>query len=82
VGGKEGVVQFRWITSDGRMMWVEAHVATILDEGGNPVGLRGVTTNITDRRRAEESLLERTQELSEAQRMAKVGSWMWDPFDY
>ena len=35
--------------------------------------------NITDRKQAEAALRERKQELSEAQRVAKVGSWEWDP---
>ena len=77
--GQESTLQFRWVTKDGRILDVEAQIAVIRDETGKPMGLRGVTMNITDRRRAEESLLERTKEFREAQRVAKVGSWMWDP---
>jgi PAS domain S-box-containing protein len=56
--GKEGVLQFRWVTKDGRILWVESQVAAIHDEAGNPVGLRGVTMDITDRKKAVEALAE------------------------
>ncbi|HWN99645.1 MAG TPA: PAS domain S-box protein [Blastocatellia bacterium] len=54
--GREGISQFRWLTKDGRTLWVEAILAAICDEVGKPVGLRGVTMDITDRKLAEESL--------------------------
>lgn len=56
VSGRKGVSQFRWLTKDGRVLWVEALLAPIRDETGKTVGLRGVTIDITDRKLAEESL--------------------------
>jgi PAS domain S-box-containing protein len=56
--GKEGVLQFRWMAKDGRVLWVEAQIAAIRDETGQPVGLRGVTMDITDRMKAKEALSE------------------------
>ncbi|HEX7681520.1 MAG TPA: PAS domain-containing protein, partial [Thermoanaerobaculia bacterium] len=47
---------FRWLTKDGRAVWVESHSMVVKDAGGNPVGMRGVTLDMTARRRAEESL--------------------------
>ena len=47
---------FRWMTKDGRALWCEAHSTVIHDADGAPVGMRGVTLDITARRRAEESL--------------------------
>lgn len=55
-GGTSGTIQFRWLTRDGRLIWVEAQLAVMRDEQGRPVGLRGVTMDITDRKLAEESL--------------------------
>ena len=54
--GSEGVLRFRWTAMDGRVLWVEAHVAVIRDELGNTIGLRGVTMDITERKRDEEVL--------------------------
>lgn len=47
---------FRWLTKDGRAVWVESHAMVVKDAVGNPVGMRGVTLDMTARRRAEESL--------------------------
>ena len=52
--GKAGVVQFRWLAQDGREVWVASHQMPVLDEVGNPVGVRGVTIDITARKQAEE----------------------------
>ena len=38
-----------------------------------------ILRDITERLRVQKALRERGQELSEAQRMAKIGSWEWDP---
>jgi PAS domain S-box-containing protein len=47
---------FRWMTKDGRAIWVESHSTVVQDEGGAPIGMRGVTLDISARKRAEESL--------------------------
>ncbi len=54
--GRDGVVQYRWKTKDGRLLWVEAHLSVIFDENNVPVGLRGVTLDISERKAAEEGL--------------------------
>jgi formate hydrogenlyase transcriptional activator len=55
-GGSDGVVQHHWRTRDGRLLWVEAHVSVIFDDNNVPVGLRGVTLDISERKVAEEGL--------------------------
>jgi len=52
-GESNHIQEFRWIAKDGNVLWVEAHSAAIFDQDGVPVGLRGVTIDITDRKRAE-----------------------------
>ncbi|MGH9418942.1 MAG: PAS domain-containing protein, partial [Thermoanaerobaculia bacterium] len=47
---------FRWMTKDGRAIWVESHSMVVKDRNGNAIGMRGVTLDMTARRRAEESL--------------------------
>ena len=54
--GSDGVVQHHWRTKDGRLLWVEAHLSVIVDENDAPVGLRGVTLDISERKAAEEGL--------------------------
>lgn len=47
---------FRWIRKDGREIWVESHSIIVADEAGNPIGMRGVTLDITERKKAEDAL--------------------------
>ena len=56
--GKECVLRFRCMAKDGRLLWVETHVAPMRDEAGKTVGLRGVTLDITERKRDELALQE------------------------
>jgi two-component system cell cycle sensor histidine kinase/response regulator CckA len=51
--GTEARREFRWITKDGRVIWVEASTNAIKDDDGRIVGVRGVTVDITERKRAE-----------------------------
>lgn len=51
--GKPGINNFRWMTKDGRAVWVEAQSVAIFDESENPVGMRGVTMDITERKQKE-----------------------------
>jgi PAS domain S-box-containing protein len=62
--GTSGTIQFSWRTKDGGVLWVESHLTTIRDDNGNPVGLRGVTMNISDRRQAEAALQENRAQLA------------------
>jgi PAS domain S-box-containing protein len=50
-----GANRFRWIAKDGRIIWVEAQSVVILDEAGNPIGMRGVTMDITERKKKEDN---------------------------
>jgi chemotaxis protein methyltransferase CheR len=62
--GTSGVIQFRWQTKDGRVLWVESHLTAILDKNGKPLGLRGVTMDISVRKRAETDLRKAVEEVS------------------
>jgi PAS domain S-box-containing protein len=57
-GRRGGTSEFRWVTRDGRVLWVEAKSVVITDEAGKPTGMRGVTMDITERKRAEQELRE------------------------
>ncbi|MDP2313661.1 MAG: PAS domain S-box protein, partial [Pseudomonadota bacterium] len=45
--GRLGLSRFRWVAKNGRAYWVEARSTTICDDDGNPVGMRGVTFDIS-----------------------------------
>ena len=76
--GKSSTLEFRCIAKDGREVWLESKFAVVTDESGRPVGMRGVNTDIGERKRAEEALKLSEGQLAEAQRLAHIGSWNWD----
>jgi PAS domain S-box-containing protein len=53
--GKGGTSRFRWKAKDGRAVWVEAQSVVVCDDTETPIGMRGVTMDITERKRAEEA---------------------------
>src|SRR5205807_1085614 len=54
-GRKGGTSRFRWVAKDRRIVWVEAQSVVVCDECENPIGMRGVTMDITERKRAEDA---------------------------
>jgi PAS domain S-box-containing protein len=55
---KSNTLEFRWIARDGRVLWAKSNSAVITDDEGQPVGLRGVTIDITERKQAEAAIKE------------------------
>lgn len=64
---------------DGTTFWAEDNVHIIRNEQGQISFYEGSLTDITDRKRAEEALKKSEITLEEAQRLAHLGSWEWDP---
>ena len=54
---------YRFLTRDGRTVWVHGHATVVRDREGRPVFLQGVAFDITDRRLAEEAMAELNQTL-------------------
>ncbi len=71
--GNGGISQFRWIARDERVVWVEAHSTVICDDKGNPLGMRGVTTDITASKEAERSRAQLEEQLRQAQKIDSIG---------
>lgn len=63
LGKRKGISEFRWVAKDGRVIWVEAQSTVIYDDDGNPIGMRGVTMDITYRKQAEQRMWEANEEL-------------------
>ena len=49
--------EFRWVGKDGRIVWVRAHTIIVRGKDGEPVGVRGVVTDITEHKRSEQELI-------------------------
>ena len=71
--------EFRILWPNGTVKWVAAKGQFYYSPGGDPERMLGMAVDITDRKNAEESLRRKEMELEEAQRLAGVGSWQWDP---
>jgi PAS domain S-box-containing protein len=69
---------YRIVLSDGRIRWINAVGEGKYDDQGNPAQMVGICVDITDRKLAEEALKISEAKLTEAQRMAHIGSWQWD----
>ena len=72
--------------ADGEYRWMLHHKVAVRDEYGQIVKWYGSSIDIEDRKRAEEQLRRSAQELqrsefylAEAQRLAHMGGWVFDP---
>jgi PAS domain S-box-containing protein len=77
--GKGGTSRFRWLRKDGREVWVEGHSVVITDERG-PVGMRGVTMDITAAVQAEIERAELLERESQAREDAEEASRLKEEF--
>src|SRR5712671_4695289 len=83
--GKPHEIEVRSRRSDGQYRWQLDRGVPLRDKDGNIVKWYGVTTDIEDRKRAEEALQlvsndlqDSKAKLEEAQQIAHVGYWEWD----
>lgn len=63
---------------DGSTFPAEVVVSVLRDDGGSPVGLLGITRDITERVRSEKSLRDSEARLRTAGRMARLGGWEYN----
>src|SRR6266850_1709689 len=69
---------YRLLLPDGRVKHVHALAHATQDAFGNREFV-GAVIDITEQRRAEESLRESESYLAEAQKLSQTGSWAWNP---
>ncbi len=75
-----GSSRFRWVAKDGRVIWVEARSVVVCDESGEPLGMRGVTMDITAEVRAEQERLALLRAEREARAEAEEANRLKDEF--
>ncbi len=77
--GKGGTSRFRWLHKDGQEVWVEGQSIVVCDESG-PVGMRGVTIDITAAVKAEIERAELLERESQARLQAEEASRLKEEF--
>ena len=77
--GTGGSSRFRWVHKDGHELWVEAQSIVVSDEMG-PIGMRGVTMDITPAVRAEIERAELLERESHARAEAEEASRLKEEF--
>ena len=77
--GKGGSSRFRWLHKDGHEVWVEGQSIVVCDESG-PVGMRGVTLDITAAVQAEIERADLLERESHARREAEEASRLKEEF--
>ncbi|UCG51360.1 MAG: PAS domain S-box protein [Candidatus Latescibacterota bacterium] len=66
-------LELEHVREDGSVIWTEERVNFLRDENDQPIGLLGVSRDITERRRAEQAVRESNDRLQSVLRVAPVG---------
>src|SRR5262249_28449197 len=75
---KEDNAEYRNVLSNGEVRWIERRGSISYDEVGRPERVVGVNIDVTERKRAEQALVERNILLALAGRAARVGTFAYD----
>jgi PAS domain S-box-containing protein len=76
--GMRGGLEARLRRFDGEYRWFLFQAEPLRDESGNIVTWYGSSTDIQDRKRAEQKLRRSEAKLTEAQRLSRTGSFGWN----
>jgi PAS domain S-box-containing protein len=71
-------LEYRAVRADGETVWLRDLVRVVCDEAGRPCRLRGVMVDISEQKKAVQELRKREAQLTEAQMVARIGSWEVD----
>ncbi len=73
------IVETQRIREDGSRIAVSLTISPVRDASGEVIGASTVARDISRRKLAERMLEDERRQLAEAQRLARVGSWEFDP---
>ena len=85
--GRDLAFEHRVVWPDGSVHWLEARGRPMTDDSGSFMGMVGIGIDVNDRKQYEEisreadalrADAELAQQLDDAQRIARIGSWRWD----
>jgi PAS domain S-box-containing protein len=71
-------VEYRWKVKSGEYRWISDSRKAIRDGQGRPMALVGVSFDVTDRKRADDSLRESERWLRLSQEIARIGHYLFD----
>lgn len=71
-------VEFRQLHKKGHLVWVLARGVVKFDETDKPIRMIGTHTDISEKKKVIQSLIESQENLSKAQSIAHLGSWKWN----
>ena len=75
-------IENRIVRADGEVRWVYSQARLRYDEQSHVIGMLGITTDLTEVKKAEEALRSSEAQLAEAQHIAHLGSWQLDMKTY
>ena len=76
--GEPGMLQYEAVGLRGRRLWMETRIAPLRNAAGHVSAILGVTSDITERRNADEQLRDSEQRLSQAATIAGLGFFEHD----
>jgi diguanylate cyclase (GGDEF)-like protein/PAS domain S-box-containing protein len=80
-GGGRVDEEYRLLSADGSVVWVREETVLVRGEGGEPLYVQGILTDVTERKLAEEAMKESERSLAAAQRIAHVGNFEYSVED-
>ncbi|MCK0157272.1 PAS domain S-box protein [Cellulophaga sp. F20128] len=70
--------EWTYIRKDGSTLPVQLTLTGVKDEGGKNIGFLGVSTDVSERRKAEDELLRKNYLLNFAEKITMMGNWQWN----